>query len=174
MALAYHTKQRREHVVFAEKGLPKLQTRQRTRDRKNVKNPIQIQEFPVQAAICTPVNGTTVDGQCELDVKGYALSGGGRGILRVEVTLDGGKTWHDATIHSEPQPWGRQWAWVFWEATVRLPQELAPGSEVEIAVKATDTSHNTQPESDTGIWNVRGLLENKWHRIKVQIADDTE
>lgn len=143
------------------------------KDTKNAENVFQVQDFPVQAAICSPLNGTTVDGQCELDLKGYALSGGGRGILRVVVTIDGGKTWHDATIHREPQPWGRQWAWVFWEATVRLPPDLAPGSEVEIAVKATDTSLNTQPESDLGIWNIRGMLENKWHRIKVLIADDT-
>jgi sulfite oxidase len=143
-------------------------------DTADLEKVVAIQDFPVQAAICSPLNGTTVDCRRELDLKGYAMSGGGRGILRVELTIDGGKTWHSATIHAEPQPWGRQWSWVLWEATVRLPQKLPAGSLVEIAVKATDTSHNTQPESDAGIWNIRGLLENRWHRIHIQIADDTE
>jgi len=133
-----------------------------------------IQYFPVTSVICSPVEGTAVDGQRELTMKGYAMSGGGHGILRVDVTIDDGKTWHIATIQREPQPWGRQWSWVLWEAAVPLPKDLATGTKVEIAVRATDTSHNTQPETDSGIWNIRGLLENKWHRIHVQIADDNE
>lgn len=142
-------------------------------DKCDLEKVMPIQDFPVQAAICSPIDGTTVDGMVELTVKGYAMSGGGRGILRVDVTIDGGKTWHAASVHSEPQPWGRQWSWVLWEANLELPKDLQAGSRVEIAVKATDTSHNTQPESDSGIWNVRGLLENKWHRVNVQVADDS-
>lgn len=33
-----------------------------------------------------------------MSVKGYAWSGGGRGIVRVDVTADGGKTWHTAGL----------------------------------------------------------------------------
>lgn len=144
-------------------------------DKCDLTKVMAIQEFPVQAAICSPVNGTVVSGQSDLTVKGYAMSGGGRGILRVDVTVDGGKTWQAASIQSVQQPWGRQWAWVLWEVTIQLPEEaIANGSKLEIAVKATDTSHNTQPETDSGIWNVRGLLENKWHRINVQIADTSD
>lgn len=33
-----------------------------------------------------------------LTVRGYAYSGGGRGIIRVDVSIDGGKTWQDATL----------------------------------------------------------------------------
>jgi len=128
-----------------------------------------IQEFPVQAAICSPADGTTVE-VGEVTVSGYAMSGGGRGIQRVDVTLDGGRTWHGARLHAERQPPGRQWAWTTWEADVPLPANARAGQSVEIAVKATDTSHNTQPESDIGVWNIRGLLENRWHRIHVIVS----
>jgi hypothetical protein len=37
-----------------------------------------------------------VDGS--ITVKGYAWSGGGRGIERVDVSSDGGKTWKTASL----------------------------------------------------------------------------
>ena len=127
-----------------------------------------IQEYPVQAAICSPVDGTKVDvSEGEVTVRGYALSGGGRGIERLDITLDGGRTWHAAQLYAEPQPYGRQWAWNIWEAVVPLPSSAKAGQTVEVAVKATDTAHNTQPETDVGVWNVRGLLENRWHRVNI-------
>ena len=102
-------------------------------DKHDLNQVMAIQFFPVQAAICSPVEGTVVDGQRELTVKGYAMSGGGNGILRVDVTIDDGKTWHVATLQREPQQWGRQWSWVLWEAAVPLPKSLASGSKVEIS-----------------------------------------
>ena len=33
-----------------------------------------------------------------LTVKGYAYSGGGRGIVRVDVSIDNGATWRAATL----------------------------------------------------------------------------
>jgi len=130
-----------------------------------------IQEYPVQAAICSPVDGATVDAEDgEVTVRGYAMSGGGRGIQRVDVTVDGGQTWHAAHLHPSPQLYGRQWAWTIWEATVPLLETTKNGQRVEIAAKATDTSHNTQPETDVGIWNMRGLLENRWHRVYINVS----
>ena len=35
--------------------------------------------------------------------------------------------------------------------------------------KATDTSYNVQPESPEPNWNVRGLLNNSWHRVTVRL-----
>jgi len=126
----------------------------------------------VQSAICSPVDGSSVVGE-ELTVSGYAMSGGGCGIERVDVTLDGGKTWHAAHLYTECQPYGRQWAWTIWNAVVPLPTSTTAGQIVQIAAKATDTSHNTQPETDTGIWNMRGLLENRWHRVHVYVSSSS-
>ena len=36
-------------------------------------------------------------------VRGYAYSGGGRNIVRVDVSADKGQTWHAATIDNPGQ-----------------------------------------------------------------------
>lgn len=36
-------------------------------------------------------------------VRGYAYSGGGRNIIRVDVSADGGQTWHVASIDNPGQ-----------------------------------------------------------------------
>lgn len=41
-------------------------------------------------------------------VKGYAWSGGGQGIIRVDVSADGGKTWQDAELKKVPQKRGER------------------------------------------------------------------
>lgn len=42
-------------------------------------------------------------------VRGYAYSGGGRNIIRVDVSPDGGKTWHVATLDNPGQLPYRAW-----------------------------------------------------------------
>lgn len=60
---------------------------------------------------------------CGYLLQGYAFSGGGRGIVRVDVSVDGGATWSTARLQraagqEESVGTGRAWAWVQWE--VRL------------------------------------------------------
>ena len=56
-------------------------------------------------------------------VKGYCYSGGGRKVIRVEVSIDGGKTWTLSKIrHPEtPTEYGRYWCWCFFEQEVINP-----------------------------------------------------
>lgn len=61
----------------------------------------------------------------------------------------------------------KSWAWTLWEATVPIPKDHK--GQLEIVCKAIDSSHNVQPDSVDGIWNVRGLLNNSWHRVKVTV-----
>ena len=50
---------------------------------------------------------------------GWAYAGGGRNIVRVDVTGNNGKSWQTATItEGYNQPIRRAWAWVFWECEV--------------------------------------------------------
>lgn len=116
--------------------------------------------------------------------------GGGRKIVRVDVSADGGKTWEQAELTSgAEQPSERAWAWVLWEATIDAPvlQRLAAqaatseqpaldngdkgaaGRWLSLTCKATDESFNTQPESPASIWNLRGILNNSWHTIHVKL-----
>lgn len=51
-----------------------------------------------------------------------ACTGGGRKIIRCEISLDGGKSWRLADIqrHAQPNAYGRHWAWVFYTLPISL------------------------------------------------------
>ncbi|XP_022053143.2 sulfite oxidase, mitochondrial [Acanthochromis polyacanthus] len=149
-------------------------------DTVDFKSAPAIQELPIQSAITTPADSATIDrSDGTLTVKGYAWSGGGREVVRVDVSLDGGKTWQAAQLRSgekgqapEPSPPpGRAWAWKLWEITAPLPPDA---QELEIVCKAVDNSYNMQPDTVSPIWNLRGVLSNAWHRVKVKIRKDEE
>ena len=128
-----------------------------------------IQEMPVISAICRPEPLEIVkvkDGR--IDVRGYAWSGGGRKIIRVDVTNDQGKTWHTADLHAQDMnaKEGRYWSWTLWNVNLPIDKRW---KETEIWAKAVDTSYNVQPESFKNIWNLRGLLCNAYHRVKVRL-----
>lgn len=127
-----------------------------------------IQEMPVTSAICDPQNSDVVKiKNGKIQVKGYAWSGGGRKIIRIDVTNDKGKTWHTADLTEDLQAkQGRYWSWTLWN--VELPVDKN-SKEVEIWAKAVDSSYNVQPESFNNIYNLRGLLCNAYHKIKVQL-----
>lgn len=132
-----------------------------------------IQESPVTSVICMPKNGTVVDESDEdVVVSGYAYSGGGRGIVRVDVSVDGGKTWHTADLKQVKQPLHRMWAWTLWTIDVPIPEGHT--GRLDICCKAVDRSYNAQPENVEPIWNLRGVLNNSWHRIKVDVNADIE
>uniref|UniRef100_A0A158P821 Sulfite oxidase n=1 Tax=Angiostrongylus cantonensis TaxID=6313 RepID=A0A158P821_ANGCA len=139
-------------------------------DKLDWKSVPAIQEYPIQSAFCIPTPGTKVErAERTIDVAGYAWSGGGRGIIRVEVSADGGKTWQSAELEQDPQQdLDHMWAWTFFRTSVTIPDGV---DKVELVVKATDRAYNTQPETPAGIWNLRGLLNNAWHRVEVEIID---
>lgn len=158
-----------------------------------------LQEQPVTSAITVPSMGATIE-PGKTTIRGYAYSGGGRGIVRVDVSIDGGKVWSKATLlDGSDQPRGRAWAWTHWEAEVNMPTPVSielgePDSDhklrasatkkgpkkhrgmlpVEIICKATDDGYNAQPDSVKGIWNLRGINNNAWHRINVTVQEDDD
>lgn len=93
------------------------------------------------------------------------------GLLLHFCCTAGGKTWTPAQLqkvpHSQPS---RAWAWTLWEATLPLPQGFT--GPLELVCKATDASYNTQPETANSVWNIRGLANNSWHCVTVQVADE--
>lgn len=130
-----------------------------------------VQELPVQSAICEPRSGTTVSRDEEtVDVRGWAWSGGGRGIVRVDVTTDRGENWITAKLKKIPdQKPGREWAWSHFDAQVPIPEGTR---DFEVCARAVDTSYNVQPESTGPSWNLRGILNNAWHCRKVLVDED--
>ncbi|MXQ97789.1 hypothetical protein E5288_WYG018385 [Bos mutus] len=125
-----------------------------------------IQELPIQSAITQPKEGETI-GSGEVTVKGYAWSGGGRAVVRVDVSLDGGLTWQVAELEGEEQRARKAWAWRLWHLQAPLPAGI---KELNIVCKAVDESYNVQPDTVAPIWNLRGVLNNAWHRVHVHVT----
>ncbi|OAD59884.1 putative sulfite oxidase, mitochondrial [Eufriesea mexicana] len=128
-----------------------------------------IQEMPVISAICKPEPSETIKViNGKINVKGYAWSGGGRKIIRVDVTNDQGKTWHTANLNAEDYnaKEGKYWSWTLWSIDLPVKKDC---KETEIWAKAVDASYNVQPESFRNIWNLRGFLCNAYHRVKVKL-----
>jgi sulfite oxidase len=140
----------------------------------DVENIPSLQEQPVQSAITSPSPGSTLTAGDIHTVRGYSYSGGGRGIVRVDVSVDGGKTWQTAKLlEGSDQPLDRAWAWTFWDCDVEIP-ESSVGQQAEVICKATDASYNVQPDSIRGIWNLRGINNNSWHRLLLDIVKEEE
>ncbi|KAJ3677050.1 hypothetical protein LUZ60_002774 [Juncus effusus] len=131
-----------------------------------------INELNINSVITTPghdeilpINAFTT--QTPFTMRGYAYSGGGKKVTRVEVTLDGGETWMVCALdHQEkPNKYGKYWCWCFWSVEVEGLDLL--GAK-EIAVRAWDESLNTQPEKL--IWNVMGMMNNCWFKVKINVC----
>ena len=94
---------------------------------------------------------------CRLE--GRAWSGFGS-IERVEVSADGGASWHPAELGEQaaPHAW-RGWSYV-WDPA-------GPGA-YELASRATDSAGNTQPLEAP--WNLKGYANNSVQRVPVTVA----
>lgn len=115
-------------------------------------------ELPLNSAICRPAHGDRIPAG-RVRFEGYALSGGGRRIERVELTSDDSGTWSRATSLARSGPWG----WTLWRSELELP----PGHH-QVAVRAIDASDNIQPAHAAPLWNFKGYANHAWHRIRVK------
>jgi sulfite oxidase len=116
---------------------------------------VALGELPVNAVVCSPLGGEAVRGR--LRARGYAITGGTRRIERVEVSLDQGENF----LTAELLDGGDAGSWRLWEADLEV--EPGPG---ELVVRAWDSAASTQPEDAAKIWNLKGYLNNAWHRVR--------
>ena len=84
---------------------------------------------------------------------------GARGIAKIELSTDGGKSWQDGTIRKPLGPY----SWVLWTATPQLTE-----GDHQVMVRATDGTGKTQTEV------ARPSLPDGasgWHTISVRVAN---
>ncbi|MBA2463404.1 MAG: sulfite oxidase, partial [Nocardioidaceae bacterium] len=113
----------------------------------------------LNSAILVPDDGATLSAG-DTDVRGYAYAGE-RGITRVDVSLDQGRTWVQAQLDEQAE----RWTWCLWRT--RLP--LQEG-EATISVRAWDTSAATQPASAQQVWNPKGYANSSWAQATVTVS----
>jgi sulfite oxidase len=112
--------------------------------------------FNVSSLICAPgADAALAAGP--VTVRGWAFAGE-REVARVDLSVDGGRTWRVAEL----APGRSRWSWRLWQATV----DLEPGGH-ELVCRAFDTAAQTQPESPAHVWNFKGYMNNAWHRVRV-------
>ncbi|XP_040578882.1 sulfite oxidase [Lepeophtheirus salmonis] len=133
-----------------------------------------IQNMPVTSAICRPTKDEIIHlkkGQTSFKARGYAWSGGGAEIIRMDLTVDGCQTWFEGSIIAKDTKAkdARHYSWVIWEADIPVREDQ---SEIEICGKAVDSNLNVQPESFENIWNLRGMASNAYPRVSVSIKRD--
>ena len=99
---------------------------------------VPITEMRVKAQIARPEFAEAVTGGQRYRVHGAAWTAGAE-IARVEITTDGGETWHEANLLGE----SIRNAWRLWDYAWDVPP--AKGKTVLMA-RATDSEGRTQPE----------------------------
>ena len=111
--------------------------------------------MPVKSLITAPREGFTARAGEPLRIRGHAWSGH-TPVERVELSFDGGRTWHEANL----APAADRFAWRRFEFLLDGPAE----GELEIIARATDTGGRTQPLECVS-WNPRGYCNNMCHRL---------
>ncbi|MFF8592327.1 sulfite oxidase [Streptomyces sp. NPDC015220] len=94
----------------------------------------------------------------ETGITGYALAGDDRTVARVDVSLDGGRSWRQAALDRPDSPW----TWQHWRTTLVLPV-----GDTEVIARAWDCTGAVMPESPVHLWNPKGYANNSWARIRV-------
>lgn len=117
-------------------------------------------EMNVTSVICSHDENERIRSGA-VTVQGYSIAGG-RKIARVDVSCNGGKTWVQAELFNDKSCW----AWTLWKTDF----ELKPG-KYQLAVRAMDTSANTQPRDLSQVWNFKGYMNNAWHRVNIEVED---
>jgi nitrate reductase (NAD(P)H) len=148
-----------------------------------------IYDLNPNSAICQPAHNERIpmsNGQSTTyRARGYAYSGGGRRVTRVEVTLNKGATWELADIEYHEDRYrdverdlcgGRldmRWrescfCWCFWSIDIsRARLQTAK----DIFVRCMDDSMNIQPRDM--YWSVLGMMNNPWFRVTISVKDDS-
>jgi DMSO/TMAO reductase YedYZ molybdopterin-dependent catalytic subunit len=80
-------------------------------------------------------------------------------VSRVDVSTDGGGSWHEARLD---EPVG-EFAWRGWS----FEWDARPGTHV-LAVRATDAEGSVQPDE---LWNAQGMGNNACQRVEVIVEE---
>ncbi len=127
-------------------------------DPRDVSGGTALTEVPLNTVILAPATGAVLPAGRHR-VRGWAMGAGGGPLARVELSLDGGRSWCE-TRRVGP---GERWAWTFWELDVELP----PGAHTLMA-RAVGADGGTQPPSPQETWNVKGYGNNAWYRVTLR------
>jgi DMSO/TMAO reductase YedYZ molybdopterin-dependent catalytic subunit len=114
---------------------------------------IPVEEMVVKSLIAAPGEGETVR-VGPVAIQGVAWGGEAK-VVKVEVSMDDGKTWEPARLLGEDH----SYAWRPWQ----FVWNTRAGGMFSVLCRATDARGNMQPA--TSPWNPSGFLWNGWDRV---------
>jgi DMSO/TMAO reductase YedYZ molybdopterin-dependent catalytic subunit len=113
--------------------------------------------MPVKSLLTAPAEGAVL-GAGRHHIQGVAWAGESR-IRLVEVSTDGGTSWHSARLVGEDQPY----AWRLWQ----FEWDAKNGGNHLLMARAADTTGHRQPLVTP--WNPSGYLWNGVDRVRVTV-----
>jgi len=122
------------------------------------KNTVPIGRFAVRSFITNLDDGARLEAGKDVLVRGIAFDGG-YGIREVDLSLDGGASWKEATLGKDLG----KYSFRAWQTTV----VLSPGTH-ELKVRAVNTIGQSQPSQ--ALWNPAGYLRNVVETTRVSAA----
>ena len=127
-------------------------------------------ELNINSAISQPDHNETLsiakNINSDYELAGYAYTGGGRKVTRVEITTNGGVNWQMCELVRKERPTDHDmyWCWLWW--SLKIPVADLVGCK-EISCRAWDESHNAQPNDPT--WNLMGMGNNQVFKVRVHM-----
>jgi DMSO/TMAO reductase YedYZ molybdopterin-dependent catalytic subunit len=118
-----------------------------------------VTELMVNSLITSPVSGARLPRNAHAELAGKAWDAGA-GIEGVEVSVDGGRSWRDATLQKEL---GR-FAW----REFRFPLDTSSAGRLEVAVRARSRNGAKQPDTLTP--NPSGYHDNIVQTVSLEVA----
>ncbi|CAK9052204.1 Sulfite oxidase [Durusdinium trenchii] len=137
----------------------------------------RVMEMPVHSSVLVPELHSVVGKEAiaevlkeGLEVKGIALGGGGHRIARVDVSIDGGKSYIPADLddHGMEKVHKRNyhWSWYWWSKKVPLSEEMkhqllaGQSLTLQVASRAMTEHGNTQPsrQDAVSLYNLVGNI----------------
>ena len=116
-----------------------------------------ITSLGVKSVIAQPADGSSLKSRA-LHIHGAAWAGE-TAITRVEISVDGGTTWHAARLGAQQS----RYAWRLWDYAWNAPK----AGEYTIMSRATDDQGRTQPQ--TAAWNPSGYLFNAIDQVNIHV-----
>ncbi|TCT00441.1 molybdopterin-dependent oxidoreductase [Paralcaligenes ureilyticus] len=108
-----------------------------------------IGRFSIRSFITSVLDGGKIPAGKSTVLRGIAFDGG-YGVTNVDVSADGGKTWHQAKLGTDHGKYSfREWT---------MPFKPAKRGALELKVRATNRIGQTQPMS--ALWNPSGYMRN--------------
>jgi DMSO/TMAO reductase YedYZ molybdopterin-dependent catalytic subunit len=120
---------------------------------------VPITRMNTRSLVVEPVSGAKLPFGHEVEVFGIAFSGG-YGIREVTVSVDGGESWHRASLGRDLG----KYSWIQWKYAW---QPASPG-KYAIMARAVDSIGNSQPFEQ--LWNPAGYMWNKVDSIDVTVG----